>query len=67
MHIIANLRRTGVATLLIEQNVHAALQTPDYDYMTETGDLVWEGPAVSRALNPRMIATYLDSAKETAA
>lgn len=56
-----------MATLLIEQNVHAALQTPDYDYMTETGDLVWEGPAVSRALNPRMIATYLDSAKETAA
>ncbi|WP_422393444.1 hypothetical protein IHE33_00480 [Mycetohabitans endofungorum] len=67
MHIIANLRRIGMATLLIEQNVRVPLQTSDYGYMIETGDLVWEGPAVSLVLNPRVIATYLDLAKKTAA
>ncbi|WP_410174871.1 hypothetical protein [Mycetohabitans endofungorum] len=53
-----------MATLLIEQNVRVPLQTSDYGYMIETGDLVWEGPAVSLVLNPRVIATYLDLAKK---
>ncbi len=36
-HIISNLRQTGVATLLIEQNARAALQVADYGYVIETG------------------------------
>ncbi|MBN9096486.1 ABC transporter ATP-binding protein, partial [Pandoraea pnomenusa] len=32
-HIISDLRKTGVATLLIEQNARAALQVADYGYV----------------------------------
>jgi branched-chain amino acid transport system ATP-binding protein len=58
-HIISNLRETGVATLLIEQNARAALQVADYGYVLETGDMTLEGPARELADNPRVIETYL--------
>jgi len=35
-HIIARLRETGVAILLVEQNARAALQVADYGYVLET-------------------------------
>ena len=66
LHIISDLRKTGVATLLIEQNARAALQISDYGYVIETGDLVLEGPAADLATNPRVIETYLGLAKRTA-
>lgn len=65
-HIISALRKTGVATLLIEQNARAALQISDYGYVLETGDLALEGPAQELAQNPRVIETYLGLAKKTA-
>jgi len=64
MHIIAKLRETGVATLLIEQNARAALQVADYGYVLETGELALEGPAHELAHNPRVIDTYLGLAKK---
>ncbi|SDV48515.1 ABC transporter ATP-binding protein [Chitinasiproducens palmae] len=64
-HIINDLRKTGVATLLIEQNARAALQVADYGYVIETGDLVLEGPASDLANNPRVIETYLGLAKKS--
>jgi branched-chain amino acid transport system ATP-binding protein len=65
-HIIAKLKGTGVATLLIEQNARAALQISDYGYVLETGELALEGPADDLAQNPRVIETYLGLAKKTA-
>lgn len=65
-HIISNLRSTGVATLLIEQNARAALQVADYGYVLETGDMTLEGPARELAVNPRVIETYLGLAKKAA-
>jgi branched-chain amino acid transport system ATP-binding protein len=65
-HIINDLRRTGVATLLIEQNARAALQVADYGYVIETGDMAMEGPAVELAANPKVIETYLGLAKRAA-
>lgn len=65
-HIISNLRRTGVATLLIEQNARAALQVADYGYVIETGDMAMEGEASTLASNPRVIETYLGLAKKAA-
>jgi branched-chain amino acid transport system ATP-binding protein len=62
-HIINDLRKTGVATLLIEQNARAALQVADYGYVLETGDIVLEGPASELASNPRVIETYLGLAR----
>lgn len=65
-HIISDLRKTGVATLLIEQNARAALQVADYGYVLETGDVTLEGPARELADNPRVIETYLGLAKKAA-
>ncbi|CAN7536996.1 ABC transporter ATP-binding protein [Cupriavidus necator] len=65
-HIISNLRHTGVATLLIEQNARAALQVADYGYVIETGDMAMEGPADELAANPKVIETYLGFAKKAA-
>ncbi|MFJ5382183.1 ABC transporter ATP-binding protein [Cupriavidus sp. CER94] len=65
-HIISNLRQTGVATLLIEQNARAALQVADYGYVVETGDMAMEGEAGALASNPKVIETYLGLAKKAA-
>ncbi|MGR8025062.1 ABC transporter ATP-binding protein, partial [Burkholderia cenocepacia] len=65
-HIISDLRKTGVATLLIEQNARAALQVADSGYVLETGDMTLEGPAQELAVNPRVIETYLGLAKKAA-
>nr|WP_315593044.1 ABC transporter ATP-binding protein [uncultured Cupriavidus sp.] len=64
--IISNLRKTGVATLLIEQNARAALQVADYGYVIETGDMAMEGEAAALASNPKVIETYLGLARKAA-
>ena len=58
-HIIADLKRTGVSMLLVEQNARAALQLADYGYVLETGEIVLEGAAAELAKNPRVVETYL--------
>ena len=57
--IIADLRSSGVAILLVEQNARAALQVADYGYVLETGELAIEGRSADLAANPRVAATYL--------
>ena len=42
---IASLRDLGVSILLVEQNARAALETADYGYVLETGEIVQSGPA----------------------
>jgi branched-chain amino acid transport system ATP-binding protein len=58
-HIIAALKRSGVAILLIEQNARAALQVADYGYVLETGQVTLHGPAATLADDPRVIESYL--------
>jgi branched-chain amino acid transport system ATP-binding protein len=57
--IIADLRRTGVSILLVEQNARAALHVADYAYVIETGEIVLQGPARELANDPKVIETYL--------
>jgi branched-chain amino acid transport system ATP-binding protein len=57
--IIAQLRRAGVAILLVEQNARAALQVADYGYVLETGEVALEGAASELAHNPRVVESYL--------
>ena len=68
--IIARLRATGVATLLIEQNSRAALKVADYGYVLELGHITLQGPASELATNPQVVAAYLGAShalpKETA-
>jgi branched-chain amino acid transport system ATP-binding protein len=60
--IIAGLRETGVAILLVEQNAHAALQVADYGYVLETGEMAISGESAVLARDPRVAATYLGQA-----
>jgi branched-chain amino acid transport system ATP-binding protein len=58
-HIIVELKRRGVSILLVEQNARAALQTADYAYVLETGEVTLEGPARDLANDPRVVESYL--------
>jgi len=57
--IIASLRNLGVSILLVEQNARAALETADYGYVLETGEIVLSGPAASLMHDPKVTASYL--------
>jgi branched-chain amino acid transport system ATP-binding protein len=66
-HIIARLRSEGVSILLVEQNARAALEVADYGYVLETGQIGLHGPATQLAGDPRVIETYLGTARARAA
>ncbi len=63
--IIERLRQTGVTIVLVEQNARAALQVADHGYVLEMGELSAQGPASELASDPRVIETYLGSARKT--
>jgi len=56
---IIGLRARGVAILLVEQNARAALETADYGYVLETGEIALHGPAADLLRDPRLAALYL--------
>ncbi len=56
---VAQLKKTGVAILLVEQNARAALQVADYGYVLETGELSLEGPSRELSTDARVIESYL--------
>jgi len=64
---IARLRSEGVSILLVEQNARAALEVADYGYVLETGEISLQGPAAQLAGDPRVIETYLGTARAKAA
>jgi branched-chain amino acid transport system ATP-binding protein len=57
--ILATLRDLGVSVLLVEQNARAALQTADYGYVLETGEVALHGAASTLLHDKRVTATYL--------
>jgi branched-chain amino acid transport system ATP-binding protein len=57
--IIASLRELGVSILLVEQNARAALETADFGYVLETGEIVHSGAAANLMHDPRVTASYL--------
>jgi len=57
--IVADLKKTGVAVLLVEQNARAALQIADYGYVLETGEVAIEGPSDQLVDDPKVIESYL--------
>jgi branched-chain amino acid transport system ATP-binding protein len=56
---IAELRATGVAILLIEQNARAALQVADTGYVLEAGRMTLSGDAATLAADERIVEMYL--------
>ncbi len=57
--IISSLRELGVSILLGEQNARAALETADFGYVLETGEIVHSGAASALMHDPRVTASYL--------
>lgn len=56
---VAELKKTGVSILLVEQNARVALQVADYGYVLETGEVSLEGPSSELINDPRVIESYL--------
>jgi branched-chain amino acid transport system ATP-binding protein len=57
--IITRLGEEGVTMLLVEQNARAALETADYGYVLESGEIVHQGEAAALMRDPKVMATYL--------
>jgi branched-chain amino acid transport system ATP-binding protein len=62
--VLARLRASGLAILLVEQNARAALEISDYGYVLEMGEVVMEGASAALAGDARVIATYLGRGRE---
>jgi len=56
---IAELKRQGRTILLVEQNVHHALDVADRAYVMETGRITLEGPAEVLRRDPQVERSYL--------
>ena len=64
--IVRVLRDEGVAILLVEQNARAALESSDFGYVLETGEVSLCGASRELAVDPRVQATYLGGAPDEA-
>ncbi len=64
LDILAEIRKQGVAVLLVEQDVFAAFTVADRGYVMETGRIVREGPIADLRNDPAVQRAYLG---ETAA
>ena len=56
---IVEIRKQGVAVLLVEQNAFLSLQVADYGYVIETGEIVLEGHGPELLANPQVKEAYL--------
>jgi branched-chain amino acid transport system ATP-binding protein len=56
---ITELRSTGVAILLVEQNARAALQVADRGFVLETGRITLSGASAELASDGRIVELYL--------
>ena len=56
---IAEINRSGVAILLVEQNAHRALDTASRGYVLETGRVVLDGATAVLRGDPRVREAYL--------
>ncbi len=57
--IIEDLRKDGVAILLVEQNARAALNAADRAYVMELGEITMSGRAADLANDPQIERSYL--------
>lgn len=57
--VLAEIRASGTTMLLVEQNLHAALELADRAYVLQTGAVVASGPAVELAASADVRRAYL--------
>ncbi len=58
-HIVRDLRETGVAVLIAEQNARQTLAIADRGYVLENGRVTAEGSGAELLANPEIVARYL--------
>jgi branched-chain amino acid transport system ATP-binding protein len=56
---IVEIRKSGVAILLVEQNAFLALQIADFGYVIETGEITLQGTGAELLDNPLVKEAYL--------
>src|SRR5205085_1375235 len=56
---LRQLREQSMTVLLVEQNVHKALEVADRGYVLETGKVVLSGPSRDLLVNPQVQSAYL--------
>ncbi len=56
---VVEIRKQGVAVLLVEQNAFMALQVADYGYVMETGEIVLEGSCNKLLSDDKVKEAYL--------
>jgi branched-chain amino acid transport system ATP-binding protein len=57
--IIDELNERGITVLLVEQNVHVALELADRNYVIDQGEIVWEGPSGALEDSKSVLDRYL--------
>ena len=57
--LLEEIRRSGTAILLVEQNANAALRIADYAYVMEGGRIQLEGAPADLKADERIVAAYL--------
>jgi branched-chain amino acid transport system ATP-binding protein len=57
--IIEEIRSEGVSVLLVEQNVHSALELADHAYVLENGSIALQGPGKELLSDDTLKKTYL--------
>lgn len=57
--LIVELRRSGIAIVLVEQNASLALRLSDYAYVLETGSISLEGRSAALLDDPEVARAYL--------
>ena len=56
---IDELSQRGMTTLLVEQNIHVALNVADYVYVLDNGQIVHESPADELSVDDEVLDKYL--------
>lgn len=64
--IIQQISTAGVPILLVEQNIHMALEVSQYAYVMTIGKIVLEGEAADLRAHEEMLKTYLRGSAEEA-
>jgi branched-chain amino acid transport system ATP-binding protein len=57
--VLSEIRASGTTMLLVEQNLHAALDLADRAYVLQTGAMVTQGPAAELAASADVRRAYL--------
>jgi branched-chain amino acid transport system ATP-binding protein len=63
--VVARMRDEGMAVLLVEQNVHAAVEIADRAYVLDDGRVVYDGPAAEFAKDEERVRALAGASAES--